>query len=86
METILTAALTGLVSLAVCLINNKFQQDKTRALMEYKIDQLTQRVDKHNSLIERTYRLEEQVTLQQEKLKVANHRLDDLEHGKGVIA
>ena len=86
METVLTAALTGLISLFVCLINNKFQQDKTRALMEYKIDQLTQRVDKHNSLIERTYRLEEQVTLQQEKLKVANHRLDDLEHGKGVIA
>lgn len=79
METILTAALTGAVSLLVCLVNNHYQQDKTRALMEYKIDQLTQRVDKHNSLIERTYHLEEQVSIQQEKLKVANHRIDDLE-------
>ena len=79
METILTAALTGVVSLLVCLINNRYQQDKTRALMEYKIDQLTERVDKHNSLIERTYRLEELTSLQQEKLKVANHRIDDLE-------
>ena len=79
METIITAALTGLVSLLVCVINNRYQQDKTRALMEYKIDQLTERVDKHNSLIERTYHLEEQVSLHQEKLKVANHRIDDLE-------
>lgn len=82
METIATAALTGLISLLVCLINNRYQQDKTRALMEYKIDQLTERVDKHNSLIERTYRLEEQAALQQEKLKVANHRIDDLERAE----
>lgn len=82
METVLTAALTGLISLFVCLINNKFQQDKTRALMEYKIDQLTERVDKHNNLIERTYRLEEQVSVQQEKLRVANHRIEDLERAE----
>ena len=49
------------------------------ALMEYKLDELTKRVDKHNNTIERTYRLEEQMSLQEEKMKVANHRIDDLE-------
>ena len=33
----------------------------------------------HNSLIDRTYRLEERTELQEEKIKVANHRIDDLE-------
>ena len=41
-------------------------------LMTYRIEQLEQRVNKHNSVIERTYILEEQ-------MKVANHRIDDLE-------
>lgn len=50
-----------------------------RALMEYKLDELTKRVDKHNNTIERTYHLEEQMAIQEEKMKVANHRISDLE-------
>ena len=60
-ENLLIALVTGGVTLAVCLINNFLQQGKTRALLEYKLNELTQRVNKHNDLIERTYRLEEQV-------------------------
>ena len=41
-------------------------------LIKYRIDQLEKKVEKHNSVVERTYLLEE-------KVKVANHRLDDLE-------
>lgn len=41
-------------------------------LTAYRIEQLEKRVDKHNTLIERTYILEEQ-------MKVANHRIEDLE-------
>ena len=41
-------------------------------LMSYRIEQLEKKVEHHNQVIERTYVLEEQ-------LKVANHRLDDLE-------
>ena len=55
------------------------QNDKTIALIDYKLTELTKRVDKHNNTIERTYRLEEQMALQEEKMKVANHRIDDLE-------
>ena len=79
METIISACISAGVTLLVCLISNHGQQEKTRALMEYKLDELTKRVDKHNNTIERTYRLEEQMSLHEEKLKVANHRIDDLE-------
>ncbi len=33
----------------------------------------------HNNLVERTYRLEERTELQEEKIKVVNHRIEDLE-------
>ena len=75
METIISACISAGVTLIICLI----QQNKTRALMEYKLDELTKRVDKHNNTVERTYHLEEQVALQEEKMKVANHRIEDLE-------
>lgn len=41
-------------------------------LTNYRLQELEKKVDKHNSIIERTYVLEEQ-------MKVANHRIDDLE-------
>ena len=41
-------------------------------LIKYRIGQLEKKVEKHNSVVERTYLLEE-------KIKVANHRIDDLE-------
>ena len=68
-ETIFAAIVTGVVTLAVCLVNNYFQQSKTRALLEYKLNELTERVNKHNDLVERTYRLEEQVSITNEKVK-----------------
>lgn len=61
METIIAAAITGAVTLTVCLITNHAQQEKTRALLEYQLAELTKRVDKHNNVIERTYRLEGQM-------------------------
>lgn len=79
METVISSFISAAVTLLVCMINNHGQQEKTRALMEYKLDELTKRVDKHNNTVERTYHLEEQITLQEEKIKVANHRIEDLE-------
>lgn len=58
METVIAAAITGAVTLIVCLITNHAQQEKTRALMEYQLRELSQRVEKHNNLVERTYLLE----------------------------
>ena len=78
-ETIFAAIVTGVVTLAVCLLNNYFQQSKTRALLEYKLNELTERVNKHNDLVERTYRLEEQVSITNEKVKELTRRLYALE-------
>jgi hypothetical protein len=44
-------------------------------LTNYRLEQLEKKVDKHNSVIERTYILEE-------KMKVANHRIEDLEKAR----
>ena len=46
-------------------------------LMTYRIEQLEKKVEKHNSIIERTFKLEEKTELQEEKIKVINHRLED---------
>lgn len=86
METIITAAISSGATLIVCLINNFFQRNKTReennktiALIDYRLTELTDKVNKHNNVIERTYKLEELTALQEEKIKVANHRIEDLE-------
>ena len=79
METIVSACISAAVTLVVCMINNHGQQEKTRALLEYKLEELTKRVDKHNNVIERTYQLEQAAKVSEEKLKVVNHRIEDLE-------
>ena len=45
-------------------------------LMSYRIEQLEKKVDKHNGFAER-------IPVIEEKLSVANHRIDDLEHKVG---
>ena len=48
-------------------------------LTEYRIKELEKKQDKHNAVIERTYKLEERMELVEERQKVANHRISDLE-------
>jgi hypothetical protein len=52
----------------------------------YRIEQLEEQVKKHNNLVERVFRLEDADKLLDEKINVANHRITDLENGKGVAA
>ena len=77
-ETIIVALLSLLGSLGGTLggiaLNSK--------LSNYRIEQLEKKVDKHNSLIERMFKAEESINILDEKIKVANHRLDDLEERK----
>ena len=78
--------ITGSVAILVCMINNIFQQKKsnqqhctTIALIEYKLDQLTQKVELHNNAVERLYAVEKKCEVYDEKFRVANHRIGDLE-------
>lgn len=48
-------------------------------LTNYRLEQLENKVNKHNNLIDRTYKLEETATVVSEKLAVINHRIEDLE-------
>lgn len=82
-EAVIVALITGGLSLLGTLSGVYFSQRKTTALITYRIDQLEAKVHKHNNLIERTYELEKRADLHEEKLKVANHRIDDLEERVG---
>lgn len=84
--TILASLISALSAIAVCMINNHFQNQKVQkahndniVLISYRLEQLEQKVDKHNNLIERTYELERKTSVLEEKQAVANHRIDDLE-------
>ena len=48
-------------------------------LTTYRLEQLEKKVDKHNTVIERTFKLEEAQAVMQEQTKVANNRIKDLE-------
>ena len=45
----------------------------------YRVEQLEKKVDKHNNVIERVFKLEDNDRLLEEKISVANHRIADLE-------
>ena len=73
------ALISAGAAIIVCVISNYYQNKKTTALMEYKIDQLTKNVELHNNAITRLYEVEKRLGIDEEKIKVANHRIDDLE-------
>ena len=64
MIALITGGLAVISNIIVAVVNNS----KTI----YRIDQLEKKVEKHNNLVER-------MSLAEEKIKVANHRIEDLE-------
>lgn len=59
MESIVVALIGGAVTLVGVVLSNS----RSRAVMEVKIDELSRRVEKHNCLVERTYRLEQDMAV-----------------------
>lgn len=49
-------------------------------LTNYRLEQLEKKVDKHNQVIDRVYKLEQRGAVTDEEIKVANHRISDLEN------
>lgn len=66
-------------SLIGTLTGTYFANRKSSAIIAYRLELLEKKVDKHNSVVERTFKLEEQAAIFEEKIKVANHRIEDLE-------
>ena len=65
---VITAVITGLVTLAGVLISN----GKSQAITDTKLDELTREVREHNQFAKR-------MPVVEEKISVANHRIEDLE-------
>ena len=68
METIIASIITGAITLLGVLVAN----NKTQAVLETKVDELTREVREHNNFARRMPVVEEQI-------KVINHRIEDLE-------
>ena len=86
MNNILPSFISAAVTLIVCMINNKSQyimaqkkHERTIELIDYRLTELSARVDKHNTLVERTYNLEKRMDIEAEKIKSANRRIEVLE-------
>lgn len=76
METIIGALISAGAAIVVCVISQnrqamkiEAQLDKQTALLDERIKGLSDRVDKHNNVIERTYKLEELTAVQDEKIR-----------------
>ena len=65
---VITAVITGCVTLAGVLISN----GKSQAITDTKLDELTREVREHNQFAKR-------MPVVEEKISVANHRIEDLE-------
>lgn len=75
--------IVAILSLVGTLAGSYFASRKSTALIAYRLEQLEEKVNKHNKVVERTYRLEDNDKLMEEKIKVANHRIEDLERKVG---
>ena len=74
--TAIVTALIGMIGSAFGALVGVMMNSK---MINYRLEQLEKKVQAHNNLIERTYRLEQKDEVQDEKIKVINHRIDDLE-------
>lgn len=80
MEGIIAAIITGALSLIGVVISNlaanakmSKELEKAQAVTDTKIEELTREVREHNNFAKR-------VPVLEEKAKVADHRISDLEH------
>lgn len=70
MESIIAATITGVLTLLGVLASNS----RSRAVMETKIDELTRRVEMHNRMVERTFRLEQDMAVVKRDIETLSER------------
>lgn len=82
-EAIIVALITGGLSLIGAIVsNNRTTQsmdaklDKQQAIMDTKLEELTREVRMHNNFAQK-------IPVMEEQIKVANHRIEDLEKERG---
>lgn len=70
MNEIMVAVIGGVCVAVPSVLSTLLVHNKSQALMSYKLDQLTKQVEKHNKVVERTYILEEKVSVLQSKMDI----------------
>lgn len=73
METIITAIIGGVCVAIPSIIATISSNKRSTALITYRVEQLEKKVEKHNSVVERTFRLEEDFKNMQEDIKELKH-------------
>lgn len=79
-DTIIVALITGSVSLlgsVASMVVSARKSKQQATLTIYRIDQLEEKVSKHNGIVERTYKLEG-------RMQEAEHDIRDLKNQKGA--
>lgn len=71
--------LEGIDGVKDTITDMKAAYQTTVATVSLQISNLEEKQDKHNSIIERTYKLESDVRVLEQREKVSGHRLDKLE-------
>ena len=71
--------IVGVLAFVGTLVGAYASNSKNQALVVYRLQQLEEKVKKHNQVIERTYKIEEHEELVDERIRVINHRIEDLE-------
>ena len=77
-----SAIIVGALALVGTIVGNLIGNNKTAALVTYRLEQLEKKVQLHNNAVERLYKVEQKAAVHEEQIKVANHRIEDLEHEK----
>lgn len=74
-----TAIIVAVIALLGTCAGSFYGIKKSNSLIEYRMDKLEKKVDMHNNVVERMYKAEQKLCVQDEQIKVANHRISDLE-------
>lgn len=83
MEGIISALIGGLCVAIPNVIATISSNKKNNILIQYRIDELAKKVEKHNQVVDRVYKLEQKDAVTEETIKATKHRIDDLEKKVG---
>lgn len=73
MEAIIIACIGGVCTAIPTVIATISSNKRSTALITYRVDQLEKKVEKHNNVVERTFRLEEDIKNMRDDIKELKH-------------
>lgn len=69
-DAVIVALITGVLAFAGTAVGAWLSNRKSTTLILYRLDNLEKKQDKHNSLIERMYKVEKKVALLEQKQEI----------------